>query len=137
MNFTFHGKETLVEYTYPWLPPKCTTCEKWGHLAKACLRQSKPAEDVESSVEESGESQRLGSQKQMEELATQKQREEVENGKQSTETQNEKLAEGENGELEVGTKVCNTPQKSVERSVSEDGSRNSNPKEVSIEQLEK
>ena len=36
MLFTFQGKETKVEYTYPWLPTKCTTCAKWGHSSKAC-----------------------------------------------------------------------------------------------------
>lgn len=36
MYFTIQGKETLVEYTYPWLPPKCTTCGKWGHYARVC-----------------------------------------------------------------------------------------------------
>ncbi|KAF8072335.1 hypothetical protein N665_1125s0003 [Sinapis alba] len=36
MNFNFQGKKTLVEYTYPWLPPKCTYCEKWGHYEKVC-----------------------------------------------------------------------------------------------------
>lgn len=36
MNFTFEGKKTLVEYSYPWLPPKCTVCGKWGHYARVC-----------------------------------------------------------------------------------------------------
>ncbi|KAF8075377.1 hypothetical protein N665_1099s0003 [Sinapis alba] len=37
MFFNFNGKETLVEYTYPWLPKKCSNCDKWGHMAKVCL----------------------------------------------------------------------------------------------------
>ncbi|KAG2264143.1 hypothetical protein Bca52824_071222 [Brassica carinata] len=36
MNFNFQGKDTLVEYSYPWLPNKCTYCGKWGHLARVC-----------------------------------------------------------------------------------------------------
>lgn len=40
MNFTFQGKKTLVEYTYPWLPPKCSQCNKWGHLARVCRRRN-------------------------------------------------------------------------------------------------
>lgn len=27
----------MVEYTYPWLLPKCFTCYKWGHLQDVCL----------------------------------------------------------------------------------------------------
>lgn len=36
MKYTFQGKETLVEYIYPWLPAKCTCCGKWGHTEKVC-----------------------------------------------------------------------------------------------------
>ena len=36
MNFNLQGKDTLVEYSYPWLPNKCTYCGKWGHLARVC-----------------------------------------------------------------------------------------------------
>ena len=25
INYNFQGKETIVDFTYPWLPPKCTT----------------------------------------------------------------------------------------------------------------
>lgn len=38
-DFTFAiatGKEETVEYTYPWLPPRCTTCGKWGHFEEGC-----------------------------------------------------------------------------------------------------
>lgn len=27
----------MVEFKYPWLPPKCQTCSKWGHLKEVCL----------------------------------------------------------------------------------------------------
>ncbi|KAF8107533.1 hypothetical protein N665_0119s0002 [Sinapis alba] len=49
MKFTFQGKETLVEYTYPWLPVKCHTCEKWGHTTKVCLvNRGKQQEEKQS-----------------------------------------------------------------------------------------
>lgn len=41
MSFNFHGKETVVEYTFPWLPSKCSNCDKWGHSVKACLAAPK------------------------------------------------------------------------------------------------
>lgn len=51
MNFTFRGKETRVEYSYPWLPPRCSCCMKWGHLARVC-RGKKIADE---NAEENGE----------------------------------------------------------------------------------
>ncbi|KAL0687617.1 hypothetical protein Bca4012_087294 [Brassica carinata] len=39
MNFSFQGKDTLIEFTYSRLPAKCTACGKWGHLSLACLRK--------------------------------------------------------------------------------------------------
>lgn len=55
MNFTFQGKKTLVEYTYPWLPPKCTHCGKWGHLVRACRRRKEESEKgMEINIQEVG-----------------------------------------------------------------------------------
>ncbi|KAL0670789.1 hypothetical protein Bca4012_033493 [Brassica carinata] len=51
MNFTLKGKETLVEYSYPWLPPKCTTCGRWGHLAKVCRGKNVDVDIMENTVE--------------------------------------------------------------------------------------
>lgn len=31
------GVDAVVEFKYPWLPPKCHTCSKWGHLKEVCL----------------------------------------------------------------------------------------------------
>lgn len=28
---------TTVEFVYPWLPPRCVCCKKWGHLVETCL----------------------------------------------------------------------------------------------------
>ncbi|KAG2310324.1 hypothetical protein Bca52824_021881 [Brassica carinata] len=45
MNFKFQGKDTLIDFSYPWLPTKCSTCGKWGHSEKVCLKQ-KEVEEV-------------------------------------------------------------------------------------------
>lgn len=31
------GVDAEVDFKYPWLPPKCVSCEKWGHLKDVCL----------------------------------------------------------------------------------------------------
>ncbi|XP_019085582.1 PREDICTED: uncharacterized protein LOC109126472 [Camelina sativa] len=31
------GGDTVVEFVYPWLPPRCVDCSKWGHLRVDCL----------------------------------------------------------------------------------------------------
>lgn len=54
VNFTFQGKETLVEYISPWLPAKCTICGKWGHYAREC-RGKNIAEETHGSEVEAGE----------------------------------------------------------------------------------
>lgn len=30
------GIEAVVDYEYPWLPPRCTKCGIWGHFEDAC-----------------------------------------------------------------------------------------------------
>ena len=39
MNFKFQGKDTLVDFSYPWIPSKCTTCGKWGNLEMVCKQK--------------------------------------------------------------------------------------------------
>ncbi|KAF8048678.1 hypothetical protein N665_2441s0006 [Sinapis alba] len=46
MNFKFQGKDTLVDFTYPWLPSKCSVCGKWGHLEKVCTSRLKAMSQV-------------------------------------------------------------------------------------------
>ena len=29
--------DTTIKYAYPWLPPRCSCCKKWGHLRDTCL----------------------------------------------------------------------------------------------------
>lgn len=41
INFTKDGKTSLVEFSYPWLPPRCNGCGKWGHLDKVCAQNKK------------------------------------------------------------------------------------------------
>lgn len=41
INFSKNGKFSLVEFIYPWLPARCHTCGKWGHIAKACVMNKK------------------------------------------------------------------------------------------------
>lgn len=31
------GIDAVMEYVYPWLPPRYVTCSKWGHLKDDCL----------------------------------------------------------------------------------------------------
>ena len=55
MNFTFQGNKTRVEYTYLWLPSKCTHCGKWRHLMRACRRRKEESEvEMEIKVQEVG-----------------------------------------------------------------------------------
>lgn len=52
MNFTTWGKDILVEFTYPWLPTKCSKCGKWGHSEIICFNDKKE-EDKQQEVEKS------------------------------------------------------------------------------------
>lgn len=46
------GVNATVEYKYPWLPPRCSSCSKWGHLEDVCLtKDSKKESSKELSAE--------------------------------------------------------------------------------------
>ncbi|RID53730.1 hypothetical protein BRARA_G01107 [Brassica rapa] len=56
------GSEVLVSICYPWLPPRCTSCSKWGHSEADCpspnsgqqqirVLQTKIVEDVNVELE--------------------------------------------------------------------------------------
>ncbi|KAL0801073.1 hypothetical protein Bca101_056249 [Brassica carinata] len=51
MNFNIQGQEVLVEYSYPWLPSKCSKCEKWGHSLKTCPRNKNLQREVQKEME--------------------------------------------------------------------------------------
>lgn len=51
MNFTVQGKEVKVEYSYPWLPAKCTRCGKWGHSVQTCVVKQNSGEENEAQKE--------------------------------------------------------------------------------------
>ncbi|KAG7556371.1 hypothetical protein ISN44_As11g024100 [Arabidopsis suecica] len=55
MKFNHNGKETLIEYSYPWLPPRCSNCQKWGHLHTACVAnksEKKGSEQIPKQISE-------------------------------------------------------------------------------------
>lgn len=35
-----------IPVSFPWLPPRCTCCEKWGHVAKDCVLPVAVSEDL-------------------------------------------------------------------------------------------
>lgn len=35
------GVDAVVEFIYPWLPSKCTSCSKWGHLKDDCMQSTR------------------------------------------------------------------------------------------------
>ncbi|KAG7536891.1 Endonuclease/exonuclease/phosphatase superfamily [Arabidopsis suecica] len=41
IKFTKNGTEFWVDFVYPWLPPRCSICEKWGHLDSRCVANKK------------------------------------------------------------------------------------------------
>lgn len=43
MNFNHKGSDTLIEFSYPWLPHRCSICHKWGHLDKVSLANKNDA----------------------------------------------------------------------------------------------
>lgn len=59
IDFTIQGKETTVKYTYPWLPPKCTICGKWGHYDTFCNVMKKDNKEGKTTAEESIKSPKL------------------------------------------------------------------------------
>ncbi|XP_033147238.1 uncharacterized protein LOC117133997 [Brassica rapa] len=38
------GERITVEYTYPWLPPRCVSCGRWGHYETFCKEKRKEKE---------------------------------------------------------------------------------------------
>lgn len=47
ITYTIQGKETTVLFNYPWLPPKCVKCGRWGHYETGCKENKKGIEGGE------------------------------------------------------------------------------------------
>ncbi|XP_018462341.2 uncharacterized protein LOC108833412 [Raphanus sativus] len=41
IKFVIEGKEFTAEFYYPWLPSRCSLCEKWGHTEKVCVMKKR------------------------------------------------------------------------------------------------
>lgn len=35
-RISIRGTDHIIHVNYPWLPPRCMTCNQWGHLEKEC-----------------------------------------------------------------------------------------------------
>lgn len=46
IDFTIQGKVVTVGFDYPWLPPRCVACRKWGHYETFCKEKKKEKEVV-------------------------------------------------------------------------------------------
>ncbi|KAL0762900.1 hypothetical protein Bca101_079051 [Brassica carinata] len=114
MNFKFQGKDTLVDFSYPWLPSKCTTCGKWGHLEKVCKQKA---------AEETGNvmvTQDTTSEETVKEnCSLEKENNSEEEIGEGTGSENETL-EGEEKAWSTPTKVSRTPEKKTVTESNED-----------------
>lgn len=39
IDFTIQGEKVTVDFAYPWLPPRCESCGKWGHYVTFCKKK--------------------------------------------------------------------------------------------------
>ena len=49
ITFSKEGKTFTVKYYYPWLPTKCSYCDKWGHGETVCAKKGKDSKQKEVS----------------------------------------------------------------------------------------
>lgn len=40
-SISIRGSEDTISVSYPWLPPRCNGCQKWGHTDKTCSKNKK------------------------------------------------------------------------------------------------
>lgn len=45
IDYKINGEDVEVKYMYPWLPNKCNSCGKWGHLEAKCIKEAKVASE--------------------------------------------------------------------------------------------
>ncbi|KAG2295456.1 hypothetical protein Bca52824_042125 [Brassica carinata] len=50
------GSGKTISVSYPWLPPRCLDCQKWGHTDKTCSKKKriKDKEEVSKEKEQAG-----------------------------------------------------------------------------------
>lgn len=41
--------DVKITYSYPWLPPRCSSCKKWGHGTDACLATDRETQKPQDS----------------------------------------------------------------------------------------
>ncbi|KAL0650736.1 hypothetical protein Bca4012_093427 [Brassica carinata] len=104
INFTKKGKSHLVEFIYPWLPLRCSTCGKWGHVEKVCVMNKKDGSEksVTQIIHEDTE-KRVGDMEKEKEDSKSKEKEMEENigsTKKSSDLETIKEMEVEEGEIE-------------------------------------
>ncbi|XP_010461690.1 PREDICTED: uncharacterized protein LOC104742386 [Camelina sativa] len=53
-RFKLNTKEDVtIEFQYPWLPPRCSRCQKWGHSGEGCVTAPmSPKQTLVTDVEE-------------------------------------------------------------------------------------
>lgn len=99
INFKKNGVSSLVEFIYPWLPMRCSTCKKWGHTDKVCIK-NKEGGKSEEEISKEGDDMSEGEMMKKTEISAQ--------------MKDIELAEPENG-IEKGELVNNwedvTPKK--------------------------
>lgn len=50
ITYNIQGEETTVYFKYPWLPPKCTKCGRWGHYETFCKENKKEMEVIKKAM---------------------------------------------------------------------------------------
>lgn len=111
IEFMIQGEKVIVEYAYPWLPPKCTSCGKWGHYVTFCKDQKKVVEKEISSPLEGTQSK----EKMNEELRNEKIEGKVDENESGTikEARNDNANEGKKsaeGKSEAKEGELSTPE---------------------------
>jgi len=98
--------DTIVEFVYPWLPPRCTDCNKWGHQTSDCLIGKKKNIETKSAEKEVTE-EKSGEKKN---VAEEGKKQQVLESKDTENNGNElEVVKGSNNEWSTPTKVGRSP----------------------------
>lgn len=139
MTFKIQGVDTMVEFAYPWLPSKCSFCEKWGHSEKVCsLNKMRKDENKEIQMQKK-EVQGEGSEKleveessKMEEIVSDNMEEKEVNNEPWKKVSPEKASRSPKPVLQFGQVKIATPSRFAALSISDEETD-----EVNEEQEEK